>query len=107
MRIVVPAQAVVAKRQQRDDAHDTEHHDGKPVEDAAGRDFTGRERGDGRCEGHGRSAQVFNGGGLFAAYWAGPPPPRRPPPPPAPWPPAAPAPRPLAPPQNDPPHPRS
>ncbi len=41
MRIVVPAQAVIAKRQQRDDPHDTEHHDGKPVEDAGSRDFIG------------------------------------------------------------------
>ncbi len=34
MGVVVPAQPIVAKRQQRDDAHDAEHRDGEPVEDA-------------------------------------------------------------------------
>ena len=46
------------------------HHNGKPVKDAARREFIGRQRGNGRCEGHGRSAQVLLGGQIYSPIMA-------------------------------------
>src|SRR5262249_48238462 len=60
MRVVIPAQAVVAESQERHDGDGAEYPDRKPIDDTAHRQVLRRQHGNRRCDGHG-SAQVLHG----------------------------------------------
>src|SRR5262245_24370188 len=59
MRVVVPAQPIVAECQQRQHAHDAKHRDSELVADAARCELAPRGHGDGCCEARGRTARLL------------------------------------------------